>query len=272
MARHWATRLVGRRRAGPAVDLPAHVRISTDVGPLLLQAHDQLMTALIPEQGGRWEVPESEQLRAWLRPGMTFLDIGAHVGYMSLLGAAAVGPAGTVIAVEASPPNAALLRANLAANRAANVEVVEAAASDRSGRVELSLSPWNTGDNRAYPVPEMERVEVPAVRLDDVLGGRRVDVVKVDTQGTDHRALRGLSATLARWRPPLVVEFWPHGIRESGDDPGAVLAQYAAMCYEVRVLGGREDGPSPSDDEVMGAALSAGGDEFCTLVLRPPAA
>lgn len=248
--------------------LPPSVQVDTDVGPLLLQAHDQLMTMLLPQQGGRWEVAECDQLRVWLRPGMTFLDIGAHVGYMTLMGAAAVGPAGAVISVEPSPANAALLRANVAANGAAHVEVVEAAASDRSGRLELFLSPWNTGDNRAYPVPEMERVEVPAVRLDDVLGGRRVDAVKVDTQGTDHRALRGLEATLARWRPPLVVEFWPLGICESGDDPRAALAQYAAMGYEVRVLGGRIEGPLPSAGEVMDAALAAHG-EFCTLVLLP---
>ena len=248
--------------------LPPSVQVDTDVGPLLLQAHDQLMTMLLPQQGGRWEVAECDQLREWLRPGMTFLDIGAHVGYMTLMGAAAVGPAGTVIAVEPSPANAALLRANVATNGAGNVEVLEAAASDRTGRLELFLSPWNTGDNRAYPVPEMDRVEVPAVRLDDVLDGRQVDVVKVDTQGTDHRALRGLEATLARWRPPLVVEFWPLGISESGDDPSAALAQYAAMGYEVRVLGGRAGGPLPSADEVMDAALAAHG-EFCTLVLRP---
>ena len=196
---------------------------------------------------GRWEAEESDLLRALLRPGATFVDVGACVGYMTLLGAKAVGPAGRVVAVEPSPANVALLRANVAANGATNVEFLAAAASEHSGSIGLSLSPWNTGDNRAYPVPEMERVEVAAVRLDDVLRHlERVDVVKVDTQGTDHRAIRGLAATLARCRPVLVVEFWPLGISESGDDPLAVLEEYAALGYEVRVLGG--------DDRVLGTA------------------
>ena len=224
------------------------------------------MVPLITESG-RWEPEESDQLRVLVAPGMTFVDVGAHVGYMTLLGSHAVGPAGRVVAVEASPANVALLRANVAADGAANVEIVAAAASDGDGRIALSLSPWNTGDNRAYPVPEMERVEVPAVRLDDVLRDTdRVDVVKVDTQGADHRAIRGMAATLARCRPVLVVEFWPLGIAESGDDPAAVLEEYAALGYEVRVLG--DDGPVPAPQDVIDAALAAHG-EFCTVVLRP---
>lgn len=264
VARPFLSRL--RRRAAGA--LPPHVEVQTDVGPLLFQAHDQLMPGLIAEQGGRWEVAESDLLRRWLRPEMTFVDVGAHVGYMTLLGARAVGPAGWVVAVEASPANAALLRANVAANRVGNVEVLEGAASDRSGRVELSLSPWNSGDNRAYPVPEMERVEVAAFRLDDVLGGRQVDVVKVDTQGTDHRVVHGMEATIARWRPRLLVEFWPPSTAELGDDPEAVVAGYAALGYDVRVLGGPDRGPVPAPAAVVATALATPG-EWCNLVLTP---
>ncbi|HET7489958.1 MAG TPA: FkbM family methyltransferase [Acidimicrobiales bacterium] len=264
MPGRWTSLLAGRRR--PA--LPPHVRVDTDVGPLLYPAHDKLMPGLVAEQGGRWEPEESDLLLRWLSPGMTFVDIGAHVGYMTLLGSRAVGPTGAVVAVEASPLNAALLRANVAANRAANVEVVEGAAGDRSGRVELSLSDWNSGDNRAYGVPGMERVEVDAVRLDDVLRGRRVDVVKVDTQGTDHRAVAGMEASLRRWRPPLLVEFWPPTIAEQGDDPLAVLAGYRHLGYEVRMLGRPEDAPPPHPQAIVDAALATQG-QWCNLVLLP---
>ena len=256
-------RALGRHR-------PARpVRVETDVGTLLFQAHDRLMAPTIAERG-RWEVEEADRLRDLLHPGMTFVDVGAHVGYMTLLGARAVGPAGRVVAVEPSPANAALLRANLASNGVSNVEVVEAAALDRDGRATLSLSPWNTGDNRAYPVAQdMEQIEVAAVRLDGVLGpDARVDVVKVDTQGTDHRAIRGMYATLAAGTPILLVEFWPHGITEGGDDPLTVLALYGALGFEVRVLGSPGDGLAPAPGEVLAAALGAHSG-FCTLELRP---
>lgn len=253
--------------AAPAA--PPPVRVETDVGPMLFQGHDQLMVPLIAEQHGRWEIEESDQLRILLRPGMTFVDVGAHVGYMTLLGSRAVGPTGRVIAIEASPANVALLRVNVAANGATNVQIVAAAATDRSGHVTLSLSSWNTGDNRAYAVHAMERIEVPAVRLDDVVPADvHVDVVKLDTQGTDHRAVWGMEATLARCRPVLVSEFWPPVIAESGDDPVAVLERYAAMGFEVRVLGHPEEGPAPTPAAVVEAAVTRHG-EFCTLVLRP---
>ena len=252
-----------RRRPRPAV------RVQSDVGTLLFPAHDRLMAPSIAASG-RWEAPEADRLRELLRPGMTFVDVGAHVGYMTLLGARAVGPGGRVVAVEPSPANAALLRQNLVANGLDHVEVVEAAALDRDGTTCLSLSPWNSGDNRAYPVQDMEHMEVRSVRLDGVLGaGGTVDVVKVDTQGTDHRALRGMQATLARSPAPvLLVEFWPHGITQGGDDPRTVLSLYGAMGFDVRVLGDPPAGPPPAP----GAVLAAGGvaeGQFCTLELRP---
>ena len=257
---------VARRAHGARRNRP--VRVDSDVGPLLFQAHDKLMAPMIA-RSGRWEVEEADALRELLQPGMTFLDVGAHVGYMTMLGARAVGPSGRVIAVEAAPANAALLRANIAANGMTNVEVIEAAASDRDGRVVLSQSPWNSGDNRAYAVPEMTQVEVPAVRLDGVIGPSvRVDVVKVDTQGTDHRAIRGMQALLARSRSVLVVEFWPHGIVEGGDDPMTVLSLYGAMGFDVRFLGQPAEGPAPSPHEMV-AEVPLDEGKFRTLVLRP---
>lgn len=211
----------------------------------------------------------ADVLRGLLKPGMTFLDVGAHVGYMTILGARAVGSTGRVIAVEAAPANAALLRANLAANGIRNVEVIAAAASDRDGRVVLSQSPWNTGDNRAYWVEGMALVEAPAVRLDGVVDPSvRVDVVKVDIQGTDHRAIRGMQALLARSRPVVLAEFWPHGIVEGGDDPATVLSLYAAMGFDVRLLGQSDDEAPLSPREIVARVPLAEG-EFRTLVLRP---
>jgi FkbM family methyltransferase len=277
LARRLAGRGAGRSDPAPTSPTlpapppasPSPVRVDTDVGALLLPAHDQLILPVLQAEG-RWEPEEADVLRALLRPGMTVVDVGAHVGYMTLLAAAAVGAAGRVWAVEPAPGNVALLRANLEHNRIGNVEVIEAAASDRAGRIGLSLSPWNTGDNRAYPVPAMEQVDVAAVRLDDVLPpGVVVDVVKVDTQGTDHRAVRGLAATIARSRPVLLVEFWPPAIIEQGEDPAGVVAGYTAMGFEVRILGpGHDGGPPPAPDEVVAAAeASAAG--YLNLLLRP---
>ena len=247
---------------------PPVVCLDTEVGRLLLPASDRVLLPIIRETG-RWETEESEQLEAWLRPGMTFVDIGAHVGFMTLLGARAVGAGGRVLAVEPAPGNVALLRANVLANGMANVEVLPGAALDRSGSVALSLSTTNTGDNRAYEVAETESVEVAAYALDEVLpDDLRVDVVKVDTQGTDHLAIRGMARTLARSRSRLLVEFWPEGILGLGDEPAAVVKGYQQQGFEVRVLGEGAVGPPPTPEAVVASASAAHGG-FCNLVLEP---
>ena len=254
------------RRRSPA--LPPHERLETDVGSLLLPAHDQVMRPLIGRDG-LWEQEESEQLRALLRPAMSFVDIGAHVGYMSLLAAGVVGPRGSGFAVEPAPGNLPLLRANLAANGVTNVEVIAAAAWSEPGRVAFSLSPANTGDNRAFAVAGAEVLEVPAVALDDVLpDDRAYEVVKVDAQGTDQRAIAGMERTLRRSRSVLVVEFWPPGITEFGDDPLEVLAYYRDLGFDVRVVGEAQDGPPISLPWVV-ELCAARPTEFCNLVLRP---
>ncbi|MEO6121323.1 MAG: FkbM family methyltransferase [Acidimicrobiales bacterium] len=258
-------RLRHRFRATP---LPPHERFETDVGPLLLPAHDQVMRVLIGRDG-LWEQEESEQLRALLRPGMSFVDIGAHVGYMSLLGARAVGPSGQGEAVEPAPGNLPLLRANLKANGVTNVSVIAAAAWSCAATLPFSLSPANTGDNRAFAVSGTEMIEVPAVALDEVLPpDRTFEVVKVDAQGTDQRAIAGMEKTLRRSRSVLVVEFWPPGITEFGDSPLEVLAYYRDLGFDLRVVGEAQDGTPISLPWVI-ELCAARPTEFCNLVLRP---
>jgi len=262
----WRERLASPATASVPVARHGPVaRVVTDVGPLLLPAHDEVMLSYM-RQHGRWEQEESDRLRALLRPGMTFVDVGAHVGYMTLLAAAAVGPTGLGFAFEPEPINHRLLLANLANAGIANVHAVPAAAWDRSGRLRLSLCADNTGDHRAYELSGRESVEVLALALDDVLPeGVAVDVVKVDAQGTDDVAIRGMERMLARSRPVLVVEFWPAGIEARGAVPREVLAHYRDLDYDLAVLGGR---PGAGFDAVLEAAQSSP-TEFCTLVLTP---
>lgn len=271
-AGYWRRRLLqvwAQSGAVPPGELASPpVRLHTSVGPLLVASHDRVMLPLLRDEGW-WEDDECDQLRAFLRPGMTFVDVGAHVGFMTLLGARAVGPAGRVLSVEPAPANLALLRANVMVNGLSNVEVLPVAALDRTGTTRLSLSEFNTGDHRAYEVPSTEAVEVVALALDDVIPPDvAVDVVKVDAQGTDHLAILGMRRTLARSHSVLLVEFWPAGITESGADPLDVLRVYRDLGYETRVLGAAEQESPPPPEGVVDDALSTRGG-FCSLILRP---
>jgi FkbM family methyltransferase len=228
-------RLVGR--VGQEPGLPPNARVMTEVGTLSVHLHDEVITPHL-RMHGSWDPADCRLLQRHLSPGGAAVDVGANIGYMTLVAAQAVGPTGSVVAVEPHPDNLALLRENLMRNGVADrVQVVGAAAWDSCGSVELSECGENTGDHRVDTLQTQRRVlNVEAVRLDDIISDdRRVDVIKLDTQATEHRALKGAVGLLARDRPVVLCEYWPHGLRDRGEDPLAVLALFRQLGYDIEV-------------------------------------
>jgi FkbM family methyltransferase len=211
--------------------------VKSDVGVLVFPAFDRFILPTIRESG-RWEPEEADHLRSHLGQGMRVLDIGANVGYTALVMAEAVGKEGLVIALEPEPLNFELLCSNIHRNQITNVVPIHAAAGDQTGSITLQRSPDNTGDHRTAPHPlGIAPLEVPLIAIDDLLpSDQAVDFVFVDAQGYDHRVLRGMAQTIDRCRPPMLVEFWPVGILELGDDPDDVLAEYRSLGYRVLLL------------------------------------
>jgi len=251
--------------------LPAE-KVSTDIGPLWLPADDSVMRPWIAHYG-TWEPVETGFLRGRLEPGMTLLDIGANVGYFSILGARAVGPSGTVIAIEPEPANYALLCANLWESRVGNVAPLRAAASSFAGPLPLSISSENCGDHRSFMERPGERVvAVAGVRVDDVLeADAHVDVVKIDIQGADHRAVIGMERLLARCRPVLLVEFWPRGIDELGDQPVDVLSYYRSLGFSITSIDQPGADPGWTRDPELVQTVRDSESGFATILLTPSA-
>ena len=242
------------------------VTVETDVGPLLLHAGDEVMTPIIAATK-TWEPSEAAWLRSVLREGQAVLDVGANVGYFTLLASNAVGPSGSVVAVEPDAANLRLLRANVWRNGCDNVRIVAAAAGSERGLLALRRSATNAGDHQVHPDARAGDVLVPALALDDVLDGVPVDVVKIDTQGFDHLVVAGLRRTLAACpRAQLMIEFWPDSMRERGTDPAAVVRDYRALGRPIGVLGDDGIANPAADDEIL-AAADASPLRFVNLVL-----
>ncbi|HEY7603391.1 MAG TPA: FkbM family methyltransferase [Gaiellaceae bacterium] len=241
----------------------------TDVGSLLILAADEVMRPLIARTSD-WEADEAALFRAQIKPAATVIDVGAHVGYYTLLAARAVGRRGHVVAVEPDPTNAALLRENIRRNRLRNVTVIEAAAWQETTQLALRRDPVNTGDHRVTAAASENAVAltIEGVALDELLGTHSVALIKVDAQGADHIALAGMHQTLARCRPVVFAEFWPHGIREVGDDPAGVIDSYRALGFRLTMPGLQVDFEHWSADDFVRAAEALPGG-FGTLVLRP---
>lgn len=188
---------------------------------------------------GCYEPNEFALLGQVLEPGMVFLDGGANEGVYTVFAAARVGPSGRVIAVEPSPRELERLRANLAINRAANLVVVDAPLAERATPVRLTLaeaehSGQNTLGGFIYQgVDAIGERCVCAVTIDDLAQTHRLsrlDIVKLDLEGAELRALIGARNTLREMKPLLQVEV-----------SDAALARQAGSCVALCDLLKRAD-------------------------------
>lgn len=147
-----------------------------------------------------WLEPRTLDLYAkLLRPGDVFVDVGAHVGFHSLVARQIVGPAGLVIAIEPQPYNAQKILANWRANDFANLKLVIAAAGAENGSATLSdqvlidrslLTLLECGGKN-----EAQKFEVPLVRLDSLFqrhGIKDVKLLKIDVEGYENEVINGL--------------------------------------------------------------------------------
>ena len=169
------------------------------------------------------------------RKGMSVLDLGANVGFHTLLFARSVGIGGHVWAFEPDPDNYSTLCANLKLNSYGNVTTVQAAVGAATGRGSLYRSPFHC-DHRTYPT-ENGRREIPVemVSVDEfLLPDQRVDLIKMDIQGAEGMALQGMKRTLTS-NPGVVVlmEFWPEGLRKTGFPPGRVLSELENLDFNL---------------------------------------
>ena len=140
-----------------------------------------------------------------LPDGGVYVDVGAHVGRWALRMAK---KASKVVAVEANPATAAVLRAHIELNAVDNVEVVEMAAWDTDTHLTLSdpNSKVTGGSTRVLEPSTSDEATVVARPLDGVLGDVAPDLIKLDVEGADLHALRGMRQTLARAKPTLFIE------------------------------------------------------------------
>ena len=252
-------------------DLSGTVEVETTFARLLLDEADQVVTPALVATSG-WEPGETALLGARIKPAMTVLDIGAHVGYFTCLAARLVGPRGLVIALEPNPRNFDLLAANVWRNGFTNVVCFPWAAGPEHGFADLFLSATNGGDHRLYGSDERRDVVRVRVAALDAIEALRppVDVVKIDVQGAEEGVVRGMRSLLSRSPDVLVtLEFWPAGARQFGSDLKSLLGYYRSLGFEIRVQLPDEKGLLDLTDAEIFAHCAAGdGDGHVNLVLE----
>jgi FkbM family methyltransferase len=161
---------------------------------------------------GTAERPLQEALLRELKPGLTFFDIGANVGFVTLIAARAVGPSGRVVAFEPVPENVAAIRENLALNGIDWVDVRETAVGLQSGSASLivsDVSAFSRFADVSVPTGARETIEVPVEVVDELLSAGAVpapDVIKIDVEGAELQVIEGARQTLSAHRPVILCE------------------------------------------------------------------
>ena len=157
----------------------------------------------------RYEEDTVALMTRLLKPGDCFVDVGANIGYLTLVGASLVGPTGSVIAFEPLSRARTSLVRNVALNKAVQVAVHGDAVCDRTGTVVFNIGPdHHTRTSSLLPTTESQgQTVVPCTRLDDVLRETdRVRLLKIDVEGAEHLVLEGAGRTLDLYAPDIIIE------------------------------------------------------------------
>jgi FkbM family methyltransferase len=191
--------------------------------------HRQIFMGCFARAMTRWA-------NALLPSGGTFLDVGAHAGYFSLIASHRVGSAGRVYAIEPNPRTFATLRHHLASNRVTNVDALMCGLADRPGSITLHAPPSRLDYNATVlPRADWTAVDVCARTLDDCIrewGVDRIDLMKIDVEGAEPLVLAGGADSLAKGvvRHAMIEINGPR-LTEAGAGPGALAEMLQGLGF-----------------------------------------
>lgn len=177
--------------------------------------------------------------RDLVKPGMKVVDVGAHVGRLTLIAAGKVGPGGTIYSFEPEPRNFSMLTRNIKANGYGNVVAVNKALTNGDKKIRLFLDPDPTasGTHSIFQLKKGMRqayVEVEGTSVDNFFGKKKIDLVKIDSEGAEPLVLEGMKRVLRHnRRVKIFMEFNPGNLRRAGRDPEDILKLLKSFKFKA---------------------------------------
>lgn len=175
-----------------------------------------------------------------LKPGMNVLDIGANIGYFTMLSAFLVKSIGSVMAIEPNAANAKLLEASRRANSFDNVVVVQAAAGREIGLLVLNASHSNgtTAQLSDNVRSLIDSITVPSLKLDDLIpANKNIDFIKIDVEGAEYNAMLGAAGTIKRCKPIIASEYSPDLMTGISGVSGTEYLQFLIdLGYRISII------------------------------------
>lgn len=191
---------------------------------------------------GVYEEYATELFRKMIKKGMIVVDMGAHIGYYTLMSARLVGDEGKIYAFEPYPPSYKLLVKNIQVNGYRNVIPVQKALSNKKGKVTLFLDQRVSGNNSLSRdnVPDLANsIQIESITLDEYfekdVKNLKVDFIKMDTQGAEGLVLQGMTKIIEKNNNlKILMEFWPFGLRNMGEDPQKLLNKLKQYGFQLQ--------------------------------------
>jgi FkbM family methyltransferase len=179
-----------------------------------------------------------------IEEGTVVVDVGAHIGYYTLIASKLVGTKGKVYAFEPEPSNYRLLIRNIHENRYKNVIATQKAVANKEQKEALFLNKKDFGSHSLSRnnVPELgNSLEVESTTLDRFfekdVGNFKVDFVKMDAQGAEGLIVEGMSKIIEKNNNlKIVMEFWPSGLVNMGTDPKQLLVKLKHQGFKFQTV------------------------------------
>ncbi len=178
---------------------------------------------------------EISLIKKYTKPNDTVLDIGANIGFYAELLSNAVGANGKVHCFEPDTTNFNYLEKRCVNLK--NIRINNKAVSDKTGVLKIYTSKQLNVDHRTYKPDDYDQeIDIDAIAIDDYLNGQLVNFIKMDIQGFEMSAVKGMHKTLESPDLKMLSEFWPYGMRKAGTsvlDYFQYLKQYNFFIYLI---------------------------------------
>ncbi len=202
-----------------------------------------------------YEPHVAHQIETHLKPGMTFVDAGANIGFFTMMAASLVQEEGQVFAFEPNPDNCELIRKSIEKNHFNNVRVYQNAIAEAKQTFDFSVDISNGRIlHESYTDSGLANYEVQAITLDEILADlSQLDLIKMDIEGAEPRAWQGMIETIKKHRPIVIFEFSPSAIQLTSQvQPEGFLATIQ-QNYDLFILhdSGKTSSHRQSQDEIM---------------------
>ena len=178
--------------------------------------------------------------RAVVKEGMTVADIGANIGYYTLLSARLVGTAGKVYAFEPSPENYSLLTKSIRENKYDYATAVQKGVSNKVEKTWLFMDRDNFGNNTMVAGTEHASdgsIEIETTTMDAYFSnGKKIDLIKIDVEGAEGLVIDGAKKILENPDVKIIMEFWPYGQEKLGNNPKELLTTLRNWGFKIKLI------------------------------------